>query len=126
MAHVSVPTTPRARTRLDSLSPFRDDNGTGIAVHGTYLYLTASRGIVENGTSEDTGLYIGQYRALEDTKGVAPTIAIESPTEGATFIEGETIPIRAAATDDVAVVAVTFVVDGAIAFTDTSAPYQFS
>ena len=123
---VSVPNTPIARTRLDFPSPFRDDNGTGIAVDGTYLYLTASRGIVENGTSEDTGLYIGQYRALEDAKGVAPTVAIESAAEGATFIEGETIPIRAAATDDVAVVSVTFLVDGTTAFTDTSAPYQFS
>ena len=53
-------------------------------------------------------------------------MAIESPAEGATFIEGETIPIRAAATDDVAVVSVTFLVDGTTAFTDTSAPYQFS
>src|SRR5439155_26746187 len=42
------------------------------------------------------------------------------------FIEGETIPARAAATDDVAVVSVTFLVDGTISFTDTSAPYQFS
>ena len=121
----SVPTTPIPRARLD-FSNFRDDNGTGIAVDGLYVYLTASRGIVENGVSEDTRLYIGQYRAIEDIKGIAPTVSILSPADGATYIEGETIPISVSATDDVAVVSVNFLVDGAVAFTDTSAPYQFS
>jgi hypothetical protein len=121
----TVPGAPVARARLD-FSSFRDDNGTGIAVDGSYLYLTASRGIVENGVSEDTRLYIGQYRALEDLKGVAPAVGIVSPADGATYIEGETIAISVSATDDVAVVAVNVLVDGAVSFTDTSAPYQFS
>ncbi len=120
----TLPNNPVARARLDF--PFRDDNGTGIAVDGTYVYLTASRGIVENGVSEDTRLYIGQYRALEDLKGVAPTVTLVAPADGATFIEGETIPLSATATDDVAVVSLNFLVDGAVVFTDTSAPYQFS
>src|SRR3989454_1154702 len=120
----ALPNNPLVRARLDF--PFRDDNGTGIAVDGSYLYLTASRGIIENGTSEDTRLYIGQYRALVDLKGVAPTVTLVSPADGATFIEGETIPLSATATDDVAVVSLNFLVDGAVVFTDTSAPYQFS
>jgi hypothetical protein len=120
----ALPNNPLVRARLDF--PFRDDNGTGIAVDGSYLYLTASRGIIENGTSEDTRLYIGQYRALVDLKGVAPTVTLVSPADGATFIEGETIPLSATATDDVAVVSLNFLVDGAVAFTDTSAPYQFT
>ena len=121
----TVPSAPVARARLD-FSNFRDDNGTGIAVDGSYLYLTASRGIVENGVSEDTRLYIGQYRALEDLKGVAPTVGIVSPADGASYIEGEPIPVSVSAADDVGVVSVNFLVDGAVAFTDTSAPYQFS
>ncbi len=121
----TVPGSPAPRAILDFRN-FRDDNGTGIAVDGSYVYLTAARGIVENGVSEDTRLYIGQYRGLEDLKGVAPTVSLTSPAVNTTFIEGETIPLSATATDDMAVVAVTFLVDGVVAFTDTSAPYQFS
>src|SRR3989442_14477500 len=95
----TLPTNPVARARLDF--PFRDDNGTGIAVDGTYVYLTASRGIVENGVADDTRLYIGQYRALEDLKCVSPTVTLVAPADGATFIQGEAIPFRAKATDDV-------------------------
>src|SRR5204863_2668718 len=88
--------------------------------------LTASRGIVENGTSEDTRLYIGQYRALEDLGGIAPTAMITSPAPGATFIEGEVIPITVDATDDVAVASVSVLLDGIVTSTDTAAPYQFT
>jgi hypothetical protein len=122
---VSTPSIPRPRAILD-FRRFRDDNGTGIAVDGNYVYLTASRGIVENGTSEDTRLYIGQYRAVEDLAGIPPTVSITSPPAGAEFIEGETIPIAATAIDDVGVAAVSFTVDGSVVFTDTSVPYQFN
>jgi hypothetical protein len=122
---LSVPGTPIARAILDFRS-FRDDNGTGIAVDGSYIYLTAARGLTENGSSEDTRLYIGQYRALEDVKGQAPVVALTAPTEGATFIEGESIQVAATATDDVGVASVSFMVNGSVVFVDTSAPYQFT
>jgi hypothetical protein len=121
----TIPATPIARAILD-FRAFRDDDGTGIAVDGSFVYMTASRGIIENGTSGDTRLYIGQYRALEDLKGVAPTVTLTAPADAATFIEGETIAFTATAHDDVGVAAVSFLIDGAVVFTDTAAPYQFS
>ncbi len=85
---------------------FRDDNATGIAVDAAYVYFTAARDIQENGVTGDTRLYIGQYRDLTDAAGIQPTVSITSPATGSSFIEGATIPIHVAATDDVAVAAV--------------------
>ena len=42
-----------------------------------------------------------------------PTVSIASPSNGATFVEGETIPVTVAATDDLAVTGVTLLVNGA-------------
>jgi hypothetical protein len=107
----SVPGSPAPRAILDFRN-FRDDNGTGIAVDGSYVYLTASRGIVENGVSEDTRLYIGQYRIQEDLNGNPPTVSIASPAPGTTFVEGETIPVTVQANDDVGVAGVSLSVNG--------------
>lgn len=57
---ISTPGTPLPRAILDFRN-FQDDDGTGIAVDGTHIYLTASRGIIEHGSFGDTRLYIGQY-----------------------------------------------------------------
>ena len=122
---VSVPTNPVVRSRLD-FSNFRDDNGTGIAVDGVWAYLTAARGLVENGTSEDTRLYIGQYRGFEDVAGVAPSVSILAPAAGAEFMEGAPIPIAVSATDDVAVTTVSFLVAGTVVATDTGSPYTLT
>ena len=120
---VSAPTNPVVRSRLD-FSNFRDDNGTGIAVDGVWAYMTAARGLVENGTSEDTRLYIGQYRGFEDVAGVAPSVSILAPAAGAEFMEGAPIPIAVSATDDVAVTTVSFLVVSTVVATDTGSPYR--
>ena len=103
-------------------------DGHGIASDGSYVYLAADPGsaFTENGTSGSGQLYIGQYLSREDRGGVAPTVQITGPLGGSTFIEGTTVPIRVQASDDVAVVAVDFLVDGQAVFTDTSEPYQFN
>lgn len=121
---VSAP-APVARAIL-SFASFRDDNGTGIAVDGSHVYLTAATSITENGTSGTTRLYIGQYVELEDLQGQAPTVRITSPAAGTTVIEGTPLPIAVEAFDDIAVSGVQFLVDGLAVFTDTSAPYQFT
>ena len=113
---VSVPESPVPRAILDFRN-FRDDNGTGIAVDSSFVYLSANRG-------SSARLYIGQYLAIEDFEGIPPTVSITSPAPGDTVIEGETISITIDATDDVAVAAVDFVLDGEVVFTDTTAPYQ--
>ncbi len=104
---------------------FRDDNGTGIAVDGAYVYFTAAQAIAENGVTGDTRLYIGQYRSLNDIRGVPPVVNIAAPAEGATFVERALIPVHVTASDDVAVAAVNFLVDGTTVFTATTEPYQF-
>src|SRR5262249_52995864 len=68
--------------------------------------------------------YIGQYLAVEDTAGVSPFVQLTAPSPGGTVIEGETITLRAEATDDVAVASVSFLVDGTLVRTDTTSSYQ--
>lgn len=104
---------------------FRDDNATGIALDATYVYFSAATDIQENGATGNTRLYIGQYRAVTDANGIPPTVSITAPSAGATFVAGSTIPIQVSASDDVAVAAVNFLVNGTNVFTSTSEPYQF-
>lgn len=124
IVNVSSPASPSVRARLDF--PARDDNGTGIAVDNSYVYLTADRSITLDGTTGDSRLYIGQYLAIQDTAGIPPTVSITSPAAGASFIEGTTIPVTVQATDDFQVAAVDFLVNGNVVFTDSAAPYQFT
>src|SRR3989442_15028452 len=55
--NVSDPANPIPVAILDFRN-FRDDNGTGIAADANFVYLTAERGITENGTAGDTPPYI--------------------------------------------------------------------
>ena len=57
---------------------------------------------------------------------MAPQVTLTAPADGATVIEGESLTVRATATDDVAVARVTFTVDGQEVFVDTSEPYEFT
>ncbi len=71
-------------------------------------------------------LRIFQYRDVVDTAGIPPTIQITSPANGAQAIHATTLTVTAAATDDVAVAQVSFLVDGQTAFSTTAAPYQYT
>jgi len=105
----------------------RDDNGMGIAADGTYVYLvTEHSNLGKFGSFGDSRLYIGQYLAQVDNKGIPPTATITAPANGGTVIEGSTIAMTVSASDDVAVAAVNFLVNGQIVFTSSSAPYQFA
>src|SRR5207248_2844906 len=122
---ISDPTNLRARAILSF--PQRDDNGMGIAADGSYVYLaTEHNNISKFGSSGDSRLYIGQYLAVGDNKGIPPTAVITSPAAGTTVIQGSTLPITVNAADDVAVAAVSFLANGQTIFTSTSAPYQFN
>ena len=123
---VGTPATPILRAILD-FSGIDDANGTGLAVDGTFVYLTAENGtITENGATGNTRLYIGQYLSLVDTAGIPPTASITSPAPGATVIEEATLPISVQAADDVTVAAVSLLVNGVLVATDTAFPYQFT
>ena len=120
---VSDPTNPIPRSILDFRS-FRDDNGIGIAADGSFVYLTAAAGAIsDNGTTGATRLYIGQYLALVDNAGIAPSVQIAAPRSGDTFLDGESVAVRVNAADDVAVVSVNVLVNGAVASTGTAPPY---
>jgi hypothetical protein len=131
---VSTPQAPAPRTPLD-FRTFRDDDGTGIAVDSSFVYLTAGNKLVtvadckvpgvENGTNGDTRLYIGQYLDVEDLAEIPPTVDLTAPVSGDTLVEGETFTLRAEATDDIAVASLRFLVNGQVVFTDTAEPFEF-
>ena len=126
MIDVSSPASPQPRLILD-FRTFRDDNGTGIAMDQSFVYLTAESGTIsENGVNGNTRLYIGQYRNIQDNARIPPSVQITSPASGSQVIQGSSVTVTASATDDVAVAAVTFFVDGQSVFTANSAPYQFT
>jgi hypothetical protein len=122
---ISNPSSLQARAILNF--PQRDDNGMGIAADGSYVYLATEHNNLDKfGSFGDSRLYIGQYLALQDVKGIPPVVSITSPAGGSTVIQGATLPITVAATDDVAVAAVTFLVNGQAVFTATAPPYQYN
>jgi alpha-tubulin suppressor-like RCC1 family protein len=121
---VSNPAAPSPRAIID-FRAYRDDNGTGIALDGNYVYLTAERGLgTDNGVNGDTRLYIGQYASLQDNGGIPPQVTLTSPPNHSSVIRGAQLSLRANASDDVAVSVVTFSVDGMDVGTDSVEPYQ--
>jgi hypothetical protein len=120
---ISNPSTPFFRGVLDFGQDFA---GAGIAVSGPYVYWTGPSFVVsaENGTTGNTRLFIGQYIALEDRNGIAPTVTITSPAEGEMIVEGSAVTVRVSAVDDVGVSAVAFTVNDATVFVDTSEPFE--
>lgn len=122
---IQTPANPIPRARLDFTA--RDDNGVGIAVDGSYVYLTGERGLgTENGVSGDTRLYIGQYLAIDDNRGIPPNVNIDSPVSNVTLTEGQTITVSVHADDDVGVAAVSLTANGVLVSSATVAPYDFS
>lgn len=124
---VSTPSSPNFRATLD-FAPLGDYAGTGIAVTQQFVYMTGESFIVsnDNGTTGNTRLFIGQYLAIEDNAGVAPTVSITAPANGSTVTEGATVSFKADAVDDVAVAGVNFLVNGQVVFTDTAAPFEYN
>jgi len=90
---ISDPTNLQAVSILNF--PQRDDNGMGIAIDNSYVYLTTVHSaILKFGSTEDSRLYIGQYQQIVDNGGIPPSVQITSPTRGP-LIQGSTIMITA-------------------------------
>jgi hypothetical protein len=123
---ISNPSSLSARALLNFLS--RDGNGMGIAVDSSYVYLATVRTGTDRGGSDNdqSRLYIGQYRPRVDTNGVPPTSQIIAPVANYEALEGETITVEAAASDDVGVRSVRFLVNGQGVSISTVAPYRYS
>ncbi len=122
---ISTPTSLQARSILNFTQ--RDDNGMGIAIDSSFVYLvTEHSNLNRGGSSGDSRLYIGQYLPRQDLAGVPPTASIASPTNGSTQYQGAQLTVNVNANDDVAVASVDFLVNGQVAFTSTSTPYQYT
>ncbi|PWT96956.1 MAG: hypothetical protein C5B51_32360, partial [Terriglobia bacterium] len=123
---VTQPNNPLPRFTLD-FSKYRDDNGHGIAVDSSYVYMTGEEGtITDLGTTGNTRLYIGQYQQIVDNGGVPPTVKITTPVDGSSVVEGSQVTVNVTATDDVAVASVQIKVNGVAVFTGTAPPYQYT
>jgi hypothetical protein len=125
ITYLGQPGAALVRGRLDF--PFRDDNGMGVDVDASYVYLAAVSGSISKpGTSGLSALYIGQYMPTTDTFGVPPTATLTSPSAGSSFIEGTPITLAATATDDVGVSSVNFLADSQVVGAVTTAPYTMT
>ena len=126
IADVSDPTLVQGRSPL-LFSSYRDDNGMGIAVDASYIYLVTEHGQLDRGgASGDSRLYIGQYQPRQDLAGVPPTVSIASPLPNTTQYQGASLTVTVNATDDVAVSYVDFLVNGQVAFTTSTEPFQYT
>ncbi|MCH7685450.1 MAG: hypothetical protein IH899_02000 [Planctomycetes bacterium] len=125
MVDITDPANPRLQDTLD-LAPLGDYAGTGIALTQSYVYITEESFVVRRdfAASGNTRLFIGQYQSFDDTAGVPPTVRITSPVAGEEVMAGTTLRIIVEANDDVAVAAVDIRVNGQLAFTGTTAPYE--
>jgi hypothetical protein len=85
---------------------------------------TFGAGYVDNGTSADGGLFIGQYAEYLDEGGIPPTASITNPAAGAVLPERSLLVLSADAKDDVQVDSVDFMVNGQRVFTAYAPPYQ--
>ncbi|HVR28377.1 MAG TPA: FG-GAP-like repeat-containing protein [Thermoanaerobaculia bacterium] len=120
---VTDPRSPLARTRLALPT---EDPGRGIAADATYVYLVACAGCDSASTSGRSHLDIGQYRSLVDSFGVPPQVTITAPRDGDLVAAGASLQVEAEASDDVGVLAVELLVDGAVAGRDERPPYGFA
>jgi hypothetical protein len=123
---ISDSTQLQARAILNF--PARDDNGMSIAADGSFVYLVTDHSSLDRGGANGSGprLYIGQYAPRQDLAGVPPTVSIVSPNAGATQYQGAPLTVSVNAVDDVAVASVDFLVNGQVAFSTTSEPYQYT
>ncbi len=122
---VPNPGTPAIRDYLPMI-PTPDFWGRSVTADDAFVYLTAGVNSDDFGTTSDSRLHITQYVSVEDNNGIAPTVDIATPVAGSSATEGSRLVINVDATDDVAVAAVVFEVDGTILLLDTIAPYQAS
>lgn len=78
----------------------------------------------ENATQAQRPKLVVTYAGAGGGGNTPPTVSITSPTSGASFAQGASVPVTASAADtDGSVARVDFFVDGAFAASATSAPY---
>src|SRR6185436_12656351 len=80
LVNAENPERPVFQAIID-LAPLGDYAGTGIALDGSYAYVTEESFVVRDpfGVAGSTRLFIAQYRRIVDTQGVPPTVTIHPP-----------------------------------------------
>jgi beta-lactamase superfamily II metal-dependent hydrolase len=99
-----------------------------IETNGQSTFTVSADGRVTEGPNEVAAAGLPRTFALDDDSGAgdtqAPSTAITSPVNGATLTG--TVTVTATASDNVGVTRVEFWLDGALRFTDSTSPYQWS
>ncbi len=117
----------------DSFSPanariaIRGDGRTGLALASPYYYMTQGGDSADPGVNGGGSLSIGQYAAipLQATAGVAPTVSITAPGNGASVVQGSTVLLQTQVADDIDVASDSFAVNGTPVQTVYRPPYQY-
>ena len=100
----------------DTTAPYEAAWPTDGATNGAHTLTAVARDAAGHETTTTISVAV-----LNDT--AAPTVAVTSPTDGATV--GATVTVTATASDDIGVTSVQFLVDGAaLGAADTTAPYE--
>ena len=100
----------------DTAAPYEVAWPTDGATNGAHTLTAVARDAAGHETTTTISVAV-----LNDT--TAPTVAVTSPATGATV--GATVTVTATASDDVGVISVQFLVDGAaLGEADTTAPYE--
>ena len=124
---VSDPTAPLAQTPIQISTSFTGYTGTGIVTAGNFAFVSAQFLAFTRKIGVDwfSRLFVVQHSPFDDSAGVAPTASITTPTGAGPIVQGQDFVIEAAASDDVAVASVEFLIDGVPVFVDTAAPFEF-
>ncbi|MDQ3280168.1 MAG: Ig-like domain-containing protein, partial [Acidobacteriota bacterium] len=86
--------------------------------------LTDTLAVIGGRTNSGAGaLFVGRYRTFTDQGSVSPVVSLSVAPPART---GKLLNLRASASDDVAVAAVTFAVNGTDVYTDAIFPYEFN
>jgi hypothetical protein len=103
----------------DTSSPYSFSWNTTSVANGSYTLSTKAYDAAGNiGSSANVSV------TVNNPDSTVPTVSISSPSNSA--VVSGTVPVNAAASDNVAVAKVEFYLNGALQATDTSSPYSFS
>jgi streptogramin lyase len=79
-------------------------------------------GFTFNGVLNDAWV----FDEVQDASGTPPAVQITAPDAGTAIIQGSRVTVQVTATDDVAVAAVSFFLNGQSVFTTRTSPYQYT
>jgi hypothetical protein len=104
-------------------SPYSWDWDTTTRADGEYEISAVAVDLAGN-SARDADTVVTVDNSTADTDTTPPTVDVTSPSDGATVAGVETVVV--AASDDVGIAEVEFLVDGTSVGTDTTAPYELA